>query len=156
MLVIGFTATLSVQAQEGPSIFLPAGTYTLEEVLVALTEQGASISYRPDQLPTVAIDLPEDIRPPAAWLDLLLRDTELTYEQGSAGILILPDAALLARTLSLYGMVSDAVTGERLIGATVQLRTPIPVPSRTNTVFIPSPNPAAGIDCAPPTSDTVR
>ncbi|WP_170067747.1 TonB-dependent receptor [Neolewinella xylanilytica] len=121
LLVIGVTATLALRAQDNPSIFLPGGTYTLEEALVALTEQGASISYRPDQLPTTVIDLTEDIRTPSAWLDWLLRDTELTYERGSAGLLILPDAALLARTYTLYGMVSDAVSGERLIGATVQL-----------------------------------
>ena len=120
-LLIASLAALPLRGQDQQAIYLPAGEYTLEEALRQLRAGGAEISYRPDLIPDLALDVPEDIRPVSGWLDLLLSRTELTYETGAAGILILPDAALLAQRFSLYGMISDAVSGERLIGATIQL-----------------------------------
>ncbi|WP_198664770.1 carboxypeptidase-like regulatory domain-containing protein [Lewinella sp. IMCC34191] len=93
----------------------------MEEALSALTEGGARISYRPDQLPEISFEIDTDRRPTVGWLDLFLRDTELIYENGAAGLLIVPNASLYDQSFSLFGMVSDAVTGERLISATVQL-----------------------------------
>ncbi len=121
LIFLSLTATLPLHAQNNALLSLPPGAYTLEEALVALGDRGARISYRPDQLPDIVITVSEGLRPTVGWLDVLLRDTELTYEMGSAGILILPDAGLLSSNYSIFGMVSDAVTGERLIGATVQL-----------------------------------
>ncbi|NJB85260.1 hypothetical protein GGR26_001005 [Lewinella marina] len=100
---------------------LPAGERPLEEALIDLTEAGAEFSYRPDQLPAIRVDVPDLTLTLPAWLELLLRETELTYVQGAAGYLILPDRRLPEEEFTLFGMISDAQSGERLIGATVQV-----------------------------------
>ncbi|THH41555.1 TonB-dependent receptor [Neolewinella litorea] len=100
---------------------LAAGEKLLEDALIALTEAGAELSYRPDQLPDIVVQVPADSYTVAGWLDLLLRDTELTYVRGAAGYLILLDRELTDQRFTLFGMVSDGQSGERLIGATVQL-----------------------------------
>ncbi|MBB4078146.1 hypothetical protein GGR28_000747 [Lewinella aquimaris] len=119
LLLGGPLARLSSQ-QEQERFALPRRVVTLEQALTALNDAGAHLSYRPDQLPDKAIRLPGGRRTLARWLDLLLRDTELTYSQGAAGYLVLPDPDLLNRTFSAFGMITDSRTGERLIGATVQ------------------------------------
>ena len=125
LLVLLFTAvTLSLSAQTptpGERYALPRRVLPLEKALIKLTEAGAPLSYRPDQLPQLAVRLPGGRRTLERWLQLLLRDTELSFERGAAGYLILPDPQLQGRTIHLYGSVIDASTGERLIGATVQL-----------------------------------
>ena len=120
-LLMALIATLPLCGQDQQAIYLPAGEYQLDEALRLLRDAGAEISYRPDLIPDVVLEVPEDIRSVEDWLALFLRRTELTFEPGSAGLLILPDARLLSQRFSLYGMISDAVTGERLIGATVQI-----------------------------------
>lgn len=100
---------------------LPEATVTLEQALVLLTEAGAELSYRPDGLPDLIVDLPDTKLSLEQWLRLILRNTELIYERGAAGYLILVDPALRDRTYNFFGMVTDGRTGERLIGATVQL-----------------------------------
>ncbi|MGB3798772.1 MAG: TonB-dependent receptor [Lewinella sp.] len=121
LLFTGFLIALPVRGQDNELIYLPTGEYSLEEALIALTEAGARISYRPEFIPDIPLEIEADRRPTVGWLDLLLRDTELIYEIGAAGILIVPNADLYGQSFSLFGMVSDAVTGERLISATVQL-----------------------------------
>jgi hypothetical protein len=91
----------------------------LEKALIKLADAGAPISYRPDQLPKLALKVPGGQRSLSAWLTFLLRDTELTFREGPAGYLILPDPALFQRTFTTYGIITDAGSGERLIGATI-------------------------------------
>ena len=100
---------------------LPRRVMPLEKALIKLSEAGAQLSYRPDQLPDLAVRVPGGSRSLERWLNLLLRDTELSYERGAAGYLILLDPTLHGRSFNLYGSVTDARTGERLIGGTVQL-----------------------------------
>lgn len=100
---------------------LPRRLMPLEKALIKLTQAGAPLSYRPDQLPQLAVQVPGGRRTLDRWLEYLLRDTELTYQVGAAGYLILPDPDLLNHTFHLFGTVTDGLTGERLIGAAVQL-----------------------------------
>ena len=104
-----------------PLYTLTEGTRTLEGALVELTDAGANVSYRPDQLEGIVVDVPAGERPLTSWLGVLLRETGLVYRRGSAGYLILPDSDLSDAVYNLFGMVSDRQSGERLIGATVQL-----------------------------------
>ncbi len=99
---------------------LPRRVLSLEQALVLLTESGAELSYRPDLLPKVTIRPPGGRRSLERWLEILLRDTELTFERGAAGYLIFPNSDLLNQRLNVFGIVTDRRTGERLIGATVQ------------------------------------
>lgn len=92
----------------------------LEKALIKLTEEGAPLSYRPDQLPKVVLKIPGGRRTLTGWLDYLLRETELTYRPGPAGYLLIPDPELFNRRFSFSGIITDAVSGERLIGAAVQ------------------------------------
>lgn len=91
----------------------------LAQALALLGDAGAPLSFRPDQIPPDTVFVPGGRRKTAAWLRLLLAETELTFEQGAAGYLILPNDALSERTFNLYGVVTDARSGERLIGATL-------------------------------------
>ncbi|OAV45662.1 TonB-dependent receptor [Lewinella sp. 4G2] len=100
---------------------LPRRTMPIEKALIKLRAGGANLSYRPDQIPQLAIRVPGGKRSLGAWLSFLLADTELTYEQNAAGYLIYPDPDLPTRMINLYGVVTDAETGERLIGASIQL-----------------------------------
>ena len=100
---------------------LPRRLMPLEQALIKLNEAGANLSYRPDQLPDLAIRVPGGKRTLDRWLNFLLRDTELSYHRGAAGYLVLLDPNLRGRSFNLYGTVTDARSGERLIGATVQL-----------------------------------
>ena len=100
---------------------LPRRVMPLEKALIKLNEAGANLSYRPDQLPDLAIRVPGGRRTLDRWLSFLLRGTELSYERGAAGYLVLLDPNLHGRSFNLYGTVTDARSGERLIGATVQL-----------------------------------
>ncbi|MEM9931029.1 MAG: carboxypeptidase-like regulatory domain-containing protein, partial [Bacteroidota bacterium] len=99
---------------------LPRRLLPLEKALIKLVDDGARLSYRPDQLPQIAIKVPGGKRTLASWLNFLLKDTELTYQPGPAGLLILPDLNLSSRSYTLYGIVTDAASGERLIGAALQ------------------------------------
>lgn len=98
---------------------LPRKMMPLEKALIKLTEAGAPISYRPDQLPQVAVKVPGGRRQLSAWLQFLLRDTELTFRPGPAGFLILPDSDLFERKTTIHGLITDATSGERLIGAAI-------------------------------------
>ena len=118
--LLAFVCSTPLVAQDEQIYSLPGGTYSLEEVLNLLREEGARLSFRPDQLPEQSVTVARDSRGVTQWLDLLLRDTELTYNYGAAGILIVPDAVLLGSSFTLFGIVTDAVSGERLIGATLQ------------------------------------
>ena len=104
-----------------PRYTLPRRVMPLEDALIRLTEAGAQLSYRPNQLPQLAVRVPGGRRTLERWLQYLLRNTELVYLRGAAGYLILPDPELGNRSINLYGSVTDAQTGERLIGATVQV-----------------------------------
>jgi len=92
----------------------------LEKALIKLTQAGASLSYRPDQLPELAIKVPGGKRTLPDWLTFLLRSTDLTYEEGPAGMIIFPDPELFKRNFNVYGIIKDAESGERLIGAALQ------------------------------------
>ena len=108
---------------------LPRRVMPLEKALIKLVEAGAPLSYRPDQLPQLVVRVPGGSRQLEAWLNYLLRDTELTYRTGPAGWLILPDPNLLDREFTVSGMITDATSGERLIGA------PVYVPDRNAGVL---------------------
>ena len=113
---------LFLTAQSDPERYgLPRRVLPLERALIKLNEAGANLSYRPDQLPDLAIRVPGGRRTLDRWLNFLLRDTELSYQRGAAGYLVLLDPNLRGRSFNLYGTVTDARSGERLIGATVQL-----------------------------------
>ncbi len=100
---------------------LPRRVMSLEQALIELTQAGAELSYRPDLLPEVPLRIPGGQRTLERWLEVLLRDTELTYERGAAGYLVFPNPDILNQPFNLFGMVTDRRTGERLIGATVQV-----------------------------------
>ena len=117
-----FLIGLAVSGQTpSPGIFdLPAGTMSLSAALNDLRDQGAGLSYRPDQIPSVSVTIPPGERSLEAWLSLLLVESGLTVTRGSAGLIVLPDFQLRSRQFNAFGMVSDAISGERLIGATLQ------------------------------------
>lgn len=113
------TTTLAAQTQPVKRYPLPRRMMPLEKVLVKLSEAGAPISYRPDQLPKIAIKVPGGRRQLSAWLQFLLRDTELIFRPGPAGFLITPDPGLFERNITVHGLITDAASGERLIGAAI-------------------------------------
>jgi outer membrane cobalamin receptor len=115
---LGATA-LVAQSQPVKRYPLPRKIMPLEKALIKLSEAGAPISYRPDQLPKVAVKVPGGRRQLSAWLQFLLRDTELIFRPGPAGFLILPDPNLFGRNVTVHGLITDATSGERLIGAAV-------------------------------------
>lgn len=100
---------------------LPKGTLPLEEALQQLNQAGVELSYRPELLPQIAVRIPGGRRTTERWLELLLKDTELIFAKGAAGYLVLVDPELRDREFNLFGTVTDASSGERLIGATVQI-----------------------------------
>ena len=100
---------------------LPRRTMPLEKALIKLREAGAELGYRPDQLPQITIKVPGGKRTLGGWLSFLLRGTEITYERTSVGYLLYPDPSLPQQRINVYGLITDATSGERLIGATVQL-----------------------------------
>lgn len=99
---------------------LPRRVMPIEKALLKLTSAGAELSYRPDQIPQVAIRVPGGKRTLANWLNFLLRDTELIFENSAAGIIIFPDPNLSSRSFNVYGNIKDAESGETLLGAAVQ------------------------------------
>lgn len=113
------TAILEAQTSPVKRYPLPRKMIPLEKALIKLTEAGAPISYRPDQLPQIAIKVPGGRRQLSGWLTFLLRDTELIFRPGPAGFLILPDPDLFSRKVTIHGLITDATSGERLIGAAV-------------------------------------
>jgi hypothetical protein len=120
LLVLGLcSASLEAQTSPVKRYPLPRKMMPLEKALIKLTEAGAPISYRPDQLPQLAIKVPGGRRQLSGWLQFLLRDTELTFRPGPAGFLILPDPDLFERRVTIHGLITDATSGERLIGAAV-------------------------------------
>lgn len=111
-----------LNAQVRPDRFtLPSDSISLESALRQLNADGADLSYRADQLPDKIVALRGGRYVLERWLDMLLRQTNLIYERGAAGYLILPDPALRNVEGTLFGMVTDASSGERLIGATIQI-----------------------------------
>lgn len=99
---------------------LPRRQMPLEKSLIKLLEAGAPLSYLPDQLPQVVISVPGGRKTLVGWLSYLLKDTELAFQQGPAGYFILPDQELFNRNFTIHGLISDASSGERLIGAAIQ------------------------------------
>ena len=120
-LLFLFLAGTCVRAQEKePRYELPRRTLPLEKALIKLTEAGAELSYRPDQIPQLALRVPGGRRTLPQWLNFLLRDTDLIHKRGPAGYLIVPDPLLTERTFTVHGVITDAESGERLIGAAIQ------------------------------------
>lgn len=112
--------TLSAQGSGGDKYALPRRTLPLEKILIKLNEAGAELSYRPDQIPKIALKSPGGRRTIRGWLNFLLRDTELTFEDTGNGYIIFPDFNLSNREFTVYGTVTDRKSGERLIAAAVQ------------------------------------
>lgn len=108
------------QVSAGDRYTLPRRTLPLEKFLIKLNEAGAELSYRPDQIPAIALKSPGGRRTLSSWLNFLLRGTELTYEDTGNGFIIFPDLNLSNRKFTVYGTVTDHNSGERLIAAAVQ------------------------------------
>lgn len=122
LLVLIFSWALSLVGQVSTTdrYSLPRRTLPLEKFLIKLNEAGAELSYRPDQIPPVALKSPGGRRTLKNWLSFLLRNTELTFEDTGNGFIIFPDANLSARQFTVYGTVTDRRSGERLIAAAIQ------------------------------------
>ena len=112
-------AAVSAQQTNPTRYILPRKVLPLEKALIKLSDAGAPISYRPDQIPKTALRVTGRKRTLTDWLTFLLKDTELIYRAGPAGYLILPDPNLAQRNFTIYGHITDATSGERLIGAAV-------------------------------------
>lgn len=120
LLLLSFTKLPGQSDEREQEYELPRRVMPLEKALMKLTQAGATLSYRPDQLPPLAIKVPGGKRTLPAWLDFLLKDTDLTYEPGPAGIILFPDPDLFKRSFNVYGLITDGESGERLIGAALQ------------------------------------
>ena len=118
-LLLG-VSVLSAQPGEDERYALPRRTMPLEKILLKLSEAGAELSYRPDQIPKITRRSPGGKRPLAGWLEYFLDGTELTYESSGAGFLIFPDPDLPGRRFTIFGTVTDARSGERLIAAAIR------------------------------------
>lgn len=114
--------SLSLAAQPGgkEEYALPDRTLPLEKFLVKLNQAGAELSYRPNQIPEIALRPPGGKRTLTNWLRYLLRDTELTFAETGAGYIVLPDPDLSSKQFTVYGTITDANSGERLIAASVR------------------------------------
>ena len=110
-----------VQGQRQSTFSLTPGDRSLESALSELNLAGGEVSYRPDLLHHLTVRVPRGRKPLERWLQLLLMDSGFIYRRGEAGYLILPDPDLQGRTYRLFGVVTDDRSGERLIGATVQV-----------------------------------
>lgn len=121
MLVVLLLGSIAVFGQQTDTrkYTLPRKVMPLEKALIKLSDAGAVISYRPDQVPKIALRLTGGKRTLNDWLTFLLKDTELIFKPGPAGVLILPDPNLSQRNFTLYGLITDATSGERLIGAAI-------------------------------------
>ena len=120
LFLVLFLSTCALAQERLERYSLPRRVMPLEKALLKLTDNGAELSYRPDQLPQLAIRVPGGRRTLPQWLGFLLRDTDLIFRAGPAGYLVLPDPNLRERTFTVHGMITDAGSGERLIGAAVQ------------------------------------
>jgi len=121
ILVVVLLGNLAVFGQQidKRKYALPRKVLPLEKALIKLSDAGAVISYRPDQVPKITLRPTGGKRTLTDWLTFLLKDTELIFRSGPAGILILPDPNLAQRNFTLYGVITDATSGERLIGAAI-------------------------------------
>lgn len=112
--------TAVAQADEEGRYSLPRRQLPLQKCLLKLNEAGAKLSYRPDQIPDLALSSPGGWRSLTTWLAFLLQDTELTFAETNAGWVIFPDPALPRRSFTIHGIISDVNSGERLIAAAAQ------------------------------------
>jgi hypothetical protein len=119
-LLLWATCLFGQNTPDGNRYQLPRRVMPLEKALMKLTEAGAEIVYRPDQIPDLALKVPGGRKTVEGWLSFLLKGTELKYEQLPTGFLVLPDPDLLSREFTVYGVVTDATSGERLIGAALR------------------------------------
>ncbi len=120
LMVLCGPFVLSAQDLGGERFALPRKMMPLEKCLIKLNEAGAELSYRPDQIPPIAIKSPGGRKTLRNWLTFLLRDTELIFEDTGNGLIIYPDFDLSKRMFTVYGNVTDQKSGERLIAAAVQ------------------------------------
>lgn len=120
ILLASFLAT-SLAGQELDDKFpLPRRILPLEKCLIKLNEAGAELSYRPDRIPKISLRSPGGRRTISDWLDLLLKDTELTYSNTGAGYVIFLAPDLSRKQFTLFGTITDVRSGERLIAAAVR------------------------------------
>ncbi len=121
LVLLGWSALLPGQTGPPERYTLPRRVMPLAKILLNLTEAGAELTYRPDQIPPLAINVPGGRRTLEGWLTLVLRNTELTFERGEAGYVLFLDPDLLGRNFQVYGQVKDRDTGELLLGSVVQI-----------------------------------
>lgn len=115
-------SSLSAQVSLLEEVFrLKPGDKTVQKAIQELSEKGANLSFRNDQLPQRMVSIPGESRSLGYWLDYLLSFTELTYLPGAGGqsITLFRDPKIVAQKYTLYGVVSDAESGERLINANI-------------------------------------
>lgn len=120
LLLIIMASGVSGQKISPDKFSLPRRMLPLEKLLIELNKAGAELSYRPDQIPKIAMKPPGGRRTVSGWLTILLRDTELTFANTGVGYLIFPDPELSNRQFTIYGTITDARSGERLIAAAVR------------------------------------
>lgn len=120
LLSLLLATTLVAQPDAKEKYALPNRTLPLEKFLIKLNQAGAELSYRPDQIPKISLRPQGSRRTVSNWLRVLLRDTELTYSSIGGGYIIFPDPDLSNKQFTVYGMITDANSGERLIAASVR------------------------------------
>ena len=126
-LILFLVLSVSVlSAQSDPlneSFKLKQGETTVLAAIKSLNEKGARLSFRNDQLPTRTIRIPGGEKTLENWLSYLLPYTELTYLRGSGGnsVTLFRDPEIVDKTFTLYGIVTDQESGERLINANIFL-----------------------------------
>lgn len=93
----------------------------LSEAFYQLIEQeGVNISFRNELLPQENINVVFTKLPLRKALDQLLSNTQLSYKLIGNQIIIVPRARESQQSYTISGFVTDAKTGEHLIGANIQ------------------------------------
>ncbi len=112
-----FVQTVRAQNPLSAPAQIASGNYTVIELLQQLQTQGTQLAYSVDMLPTIRLTITTKIQTVNDVLNLLKKQTGIQFT--TSGNLIM--LSYIRKMYTISGTITDANTGEALIGSTVIL-----------------------------------
>ena len=116
LLVILMVISSTIGHAQSTSIHVEPGNYSLNQILKILKKEGIQLAYSSDRLPDLTFTLSEEYKDINKLFEQLSKESDLQITfRGSQYLITYPTG----QNLSIRGAISDATSGEVLIGAAV-------------------------------------
>lgn len=122
LLQVAFLPKGTAQALLDQEIFVPPGTYKLEQVFELFNDSGVTVAYSPEKLPGSSWSNTSQKGTIRSYLEDIKATTGIEFKTtGDIVVISYEPKKPSDKKVSIRGFLRDAETGESLIGATVYM-----------------------------------